>query len=47
MKPQENGILNPVNDKRSNEECVDLYIYRMAERKSIKIGNVTKQLCQI
>ena len=31
-----------VNDKRSKEECVDLYIYRMAERKSIKIGNVTR-----
>jgi hypothetical protein len=32
------------NPKRSNEECADLYIYRMAERKSIKIGNVTRLL---
>ena len=30
------------NKERSNEECADLYIYRMAERKSIKIGNVTR-----
>lgn len=30
------------NDKRSTEECVDLYVYRMAERKAIKIGNVTR-----
>jgi superfamily II DNA or RNA helicase len=30
------------NDERSREECVDLYVYRMAERKSIKIGNVTR-----
>ena len=34
-----------IKDKeRSNEECADLYIYRMAERKSIKIGNVTRLL---
>jgi hypothetical protein len=32
------------NKERSNEECADLYIYRMAERKSIKIGNVTRLL---
>jgi hypothetical protein len=32
-----------IKDKeRSNEECADLYIYRMAERKSIKIGNVSR-----
>ena len=30
------------NEERSSEECADLYIYRMAERKSIKIGNVTR-----
>jgi hypothetical protein len=32
------------NKQRSAEECVDLYIYRMAERKSQKIGHVTRLL---
>ena len=32
------------NKARSNEECADLYIYRMAERKSITMGNVTRLL---